>query len=103
MPWPEWVNTAGRALNRRHISHFYKKCLYLHGISSGPISKKDGMSKRIRVQLRFANLIDNWARFFTRILIHDIPGRKEAKRLESEHIQAYKEKHGQRPRGNLKD
>jgi hypothetical protein len=33
----------------------------------------------------------------------DIPGRKEAKRIESEHIQAYKEKHGQRPRGNLKD
>lgn len=76
---------------------------FKYGISSGPISKKDGMSKRMRVQLQFANLIDNWARFFTRILIHDIPGRKEAKRIEREHIQAYKEKHGQRPRGNLKD
>lgn len=76
---------------------------FKYGISSGPISKKDGMSKRMRVQLRFANLIDNWARFFTRILVYDIPGRKAAKRMEREHIMAYKEKNGRRPRGNLTD
>jgi hypothetical protein len=77
--------------------------IFKYGISSGPISKKDGMSKRMRVQLRLANLIDNWNRFFARILIRDIEGRREAKRIETEHIQSYKEKHGQRPRGNLKD
>jgi len=76
---------------------------FKYGISSGPISKKDGMSKRMRVQLRFANLIDNWTRFFARILIYDIQGRQEAKRIEREYIQAYKEKHGRRPRGNLTD
>lgn len=76
---------------------------FKYGISCGPISKKDGMSKRMRVQLRFANLIDNWARFFARILIHDIPGRREAKRIERKHIKAYKDKHGKRPRGNLTD
>lgn len=76
---------------------------FKYGISCDPISSKDGMSKRMRVQLRFANLIDNWPRFFTRILIYDIPGRKAAKRIESEHIQAYKETHGRRPRGNLTD
>ncbi len=76
--------------------------IFKYGISCGRISKKDGMSKRMRVQLRFANLIDDWARFFTRILIHDIPGRREARRIESEHIKAYKEKNGRRPRGNLK-
>lgn len=32
-----------------------------------------------------------------------IPGRREAKRIESEYIKAYKEKNGRRPRGNLKD
>jgi hypothetical protein len=74
---------------------------FKYGISCEPISKKDGMSKRMRTQLRFANLIDNWARFFARILIYDIPGRKEAKRLESEHIKSYKEKNGRKPRGNL--
>ena len=76
---------------------------FKYGISSGPISEKDGMSKRMRAQLRIANLIADWARFFTRILIYNIPGREEAKRIESEHIKAYKEKHGRRPRGNLTD
>ncbi|MBK6931081.1 MAG: hypothetical protein IPH12_09475 [Saprospirales bacterium] len=53
------------------------------------------------LQLRFANRVDNWARFFTRILIRDIPGRREAKRIEREHIKAYKDKNGRRPRWNL--
>ena len=46
--------------------------VFKYGISSGPISERDGMSKRMRVQLRFANLIDTWPRFFTRILVRDI-------------------------------
>lgn len=76
--------------------------IFKYGISCDPIGK-DGMSKRMRVQLTFVNLIDKWTRFFARIIVHDIPGRKEAKRIESEHIQAYKNKHGSRPRGNLTD
>ncbi len=76
--------------------------IFKYGISCDPIAK-DGMSKRMRVQLTFVNLIDKWTRFFARIIVHDIPGRKEAKRIESEHIQAYKDKHGSRPRGNLTD
>jgi hypothetical protein len=76
--------------------------VFKYGISCDPIGK-DGLSKRMRVQLRLANLIDDWARFFARIIQFDIPGRKEAKRIESEHISAYKEKHGRRPRGNLTD
>lgn len=76
--------------------------VFKYGISCDPIGK-DGLSKRMRVQLRLANLIDDWARFFSRIILFDIPGRKEAKRIESEHIRAYKEKNGRRPRGNLTD
>lgn len=76
--------------------------IFKYGISCDPIGK-DGMSKRMRVQLTLVNLIDKWTRFFARIIVHDIPGRKEAKRIESEHIQAYKNKHGSRPRGNLTD
>ena len=76
--------------------------IFKYGISCDPIGK-DGMSKRMRVQLTFVNLIDKWTRFFARIIVHDIPGRKEAKRIESEHIQAYKNKNGSRPRGNLTD
>ncbi|MBX2927799.1 MAG: hypothetical protein KF852_08195 [Saprospiraceae bacterium] len=76
--------------------------VFKYGISCGPIGK-DGLSKRMRVQLRLANLIDNWPRFFARIIIYDIPGRREAKRLEREYIQKYKEEQGTRPRGNLTD
>ena len=77
--------------------------IFKYGISCGPISPKDGMSKRMRIQLRFANLIDNWPRFFARVIVRDIPGRKEAKRLEREYISRYKEKNGKNPRGNLRD
>jgi len=35
-------------------------------------------------------------------LIKNIPNRKEVIRLEKEKIQAYKEEHGRKPRGNRK-
>ncbi len=91
---------------RHHLYEIVDKIdddTFKYGISCEPISKKDGMSKRMRVQLRFANLLSDWARFFTRILIKDIPGRKEAKRIEREHIKDYKDKNGKRLRGNLTD
>lgn len=37
--------------------------IFKYGISCDPIGK-DGMSKRMRVQLTFVNLIDKWTRFF---------------------------------------
>jgi hypothetical protein len=33
----------------------------------------------------------------------DIDGRKEAKRIEREHIRKYKDSNGEKPRGNLND
>jgi len=77
--------------------------VFKYGISSGPINAKDGMSKRMRIQLRFANLIDNWPRFFARVIVRDIPGRRAAKHLESEYIDKYRERNGKNPRGNLRD
>lgn len=76
--------------------------LFKYGISCDPI-KADGLSKRMRIQLRYLNIIDDWTRFFARIIIFNIEGRVEAKRIESEHIEVYKLKYGQRPRGNLTD
>lgn len=90
------------------IHHLYEiidkldNSVFKYGISCEPIGK-DGMSKRMRVQVRLANLVDNWPRFFARIIVYDIQGRKEAKRVESEHIQAYKVLTGNKPRGNLTD
>lgn len=74
--------------------------VFKYGISSDPIDK-DGLSKRIRVQVKLANLLDGWARFFGRIILTDIPDRRDAKRMEKEYIRLYKEKNGRRPRGNL--
>lgn len=76
--------------------------VFKYGISCKPIDA-DGSSSRMREQVNHLNRIDRWLRFFARIILRNIPGKREAKRIETEHIQAYLEKHGERPRGNLID
>lgn len=73
--------------------------IYKYGISDDPIDE-DGLSKRIRSQLALFNNLVNWVRFVARILIKNIPGRKKARELEDEHIEAHKVKYGEKPRGN---
>lgn len=73
--------------------------VFKYGISHEPIGK-DGYSKRMRVQVDFLNLGAKWLRFFARIILFDIVGRKEAKRIERDYIRKYRESHGQNPRGN---
>ena len=75
--------------------------VFKYGISDNHIDN-DGLSKRIRRQLIILNAAVGWLRFFANILRTDTPGRKKAKRIEQEHIERYKEKHGRKPRGNLK-
>ena len=70
-----------------------------YGISDNPIGK-DGLSKRIRIQLGQLNLGAGWLRYFGKILMRNIAGRTKAKKLEKEHIDAYKKKFGRKPRGN---
>ncbi len=74
--------------------------VFKYGISHDPIDE-EGQSNRMKVQVNFLNLGVNWLRFFAQILLLDIPGKKEAKRIEEEHIQDYKKQNGKRPRGNL--
>ena len=38
-----------------------------------------------------------------RVLLLDLPGRKEAKRIERQYIRKYKELNGRNPRGNKED
>jgi hypothetical protein len=54
----------------------------------------------MRIQVEFLNTGVNWLRFFARILLIDISGKKEAKRIEKQYIRKYKEEKGQNPRGN---
>ena len=76
--------------------------VFKYGISHDPIDE-DGQSNRMKLQINFLNLGVNWLRFFGRILVLDIQNRKEAKRIEREHIRAYSKLNGKRPRGNLED
>lgn len=72
-----------------------------YGISAEPIGE-DGLSARVRRQLRVYNALVGWLRFFGEILIPEIKGRKAAETIEQEYITAYETKNGQKPRANLK-
>ncbi len=72
---------------------------FKYGISDEPIGQ-DGLSKRMRVQLYILNLGAAWIRYAAQILLTGIPGRKKAEEIEDENIEAFKEAHGRRPRGN---
>lgn len=76
--------------------------VFKYGISCKPINQ-DGTSSRMREQVNNLNRVDKWTRFFARILLRDIAGKREARRIETEYIQAYLEKYEKRPRGNPKD
>ncbi len=76
--------------------------VFKYGISHDQVDD-DGYSNRMRVQVNFLNLGVNWPRFFARILVLDIYGRMEAKRMERKYIRQYSVQHGSKPRGNLED
>ena len=67
--------------------------VFKYGISHDPIGE-DGYSNRMRTQVDFLNLAVKWLRFFARVLLMNIPGKKEAKRIEKGYIRKYKEEHG---------
>lgn len=75
--------------------------VFKYGISSEPI-EEDGLSKRIREQLRDMNLAVGWLRYIARILLTNIFGRLKAKEIEGEHMDAFEQEKGRLPRGNLK-
>lgn len=76
--------------------------VFKYGISCKPIGK-NGTSSRMREQVNHLNRIDKWLRFFARILLRNIPGKMEARRIETEYIREYERKHGEKPRGNPVD
>jgi URI fold toxin 2 len=75
--------------------------VFKYGISCEPIGA-DGMSDRMRKQVNFLNLVDDWERFFAVIILYDIQGKIEAKQIETEYIRLYELKNGRKPRGNIR-
>lgn len=72
---------------------------YKYGICGNPLNS-NGSSPRANIQVKEANRLVGWIRFFARILLIGIPGRLEAKRIEDEHIEDYRIKYGSKPPGN---
>lgn len=75
--------------------------VFKYGISDKPI-KEDGYSRRMREQVDYLNRAVGWIRYFAEILIRGILGKAKAREMEDEYIDAYREKHGRNPRGNVK-
>lgn len=73
--------------------------VFKYGISGDPLNA-DGSSPRANEQVSLFNTVVNWARFFARILLTGISGNKKARKIEDEHIETYRSKHGKLPRGN---
>ncbi len=95
-------NNSNQSLKSNHLYEIVDKAgedTFKYGISSDPIGE-DGMSDRMRIQVNYLNRLYEWARFFGRILRQDIPGKKEARRIEKEYIQEYERIHGRKPKGN---
>ncbi|MCB1189971.1 MAG: hypothetical protein H7A23_17970 [Leptospiraceae bacterium] len=63
----------------------------------------DGTSPRANEQVQRFNLAAGWLKFFAKILLKGIKGRKNAKKIEKEYIQNFTKKHGYHPEGNLED
>lgn len=72
---------------------------FKYGISADEIGE-DGYSNRMRKQVTLGNLFVGWIRFFARVLVKNISGRKKAKQIEKEYVNDYGQKHGRKPRGN---
>ena len=98
----------GNSYENNELHHLYiiidrvNEDVFKYGISFKPFGK-DGLSERIREQVNLLNRIDKWQRFYARILLYDIQGKKEARRLEIEYIHNYIKINGERPRGNPTD
>jgi URI fold toxin 2 len=74
--------------------------IYKYGICGKPINL-DGSSPRANEQVALFNRVVGMKRFFARILMIDIPGRKRAEEIEQLYVALYFEKHGRNPEGNL--
>lgn len=101
------MSEHGNSKQNKKLQHLYgiyeweSNALFKYGISAGKIGS-DGMSKRMRIQVTFLNLGAGFNKFYAKILLAGISGRAAAERIEQEHIDAYSEKHGQKPPGNIR-
>ena len=74
--------------------------IFKYGICGKPLNT-DGSSPRANEQIMLYNRVVGMVRFFARIILIGIPGRKQAEQIEAQYIKAFKDKFGDNPSGNL--
>ncbi|MCB9291545.1 MAG: hypothetical protein H6559_00200 [Lewinellaceae bacterium] len=86
--------THGNSQKSKRPHHLYEirdkeeNDVLKYGICGKPLNR-DGSSPRANEQVSLFNAILGVARFFARILLTNIPGRKKAREIEDEYIEAY--------------
>ena len=99
------MSDHGNSLQNPNPHHLYEirdhddDTVFKYGISDDPV-EKDGLTKRLRIQVDFLNRAVGWLRFVGVVLVKNIAGRAAAKKLENEFIDQFRMDHGRRPRGN---
>ncbi len=61
----------------------------------------DGSSPRANEQVGLYNRVVGMNRFFAKVIVVGISGRKQAEILEAEYVAAFREENGHNPVGNL--
>lgn len=72
---------------------------YKYGIC-GDTLNEDGSSPRANRQVREYNRAVRWARFYSQVLKTEIPGRIEARKIETRFIDEFEAISGRKPAGN---
>ena len=99
------MDKHGNSLENNNPHHLYEirdileNDVFKYGITDDQIGR-DGLSKRMRIQVDFLNRAVGLLRFVGNVLLKNIPGRASAKKLEDEYIDQYFDAHGRKPRGN---
>lgn len=100
------MKTHGNAPDNPADHHLYaivdveRQNVFKYGISGKPLNP-DGTSPRALEQVSLFNRVVGMIRFFSRVLLMNIPGRKRAEEIEQQYIDAFKTQHGRNPSGNL--
>lgn len=88
---------------RHHLYEIFdveRDNIFKYGICGKPLNA-DGSSPRANEQVALFNRVVGMVRFFARVLLVDIDGRKRAEGIETEHVTAFREKYGHNPPGNV--
>ncbi len=97
----------GNSFKNNELNHLYEiwdgqeEEVFKYGISDEPIGA-DGLSERIRRQVKWLNIVADRLRYIGRILIFGIVGKEKAERIEDEYMDAFEAEHGRLPKGNLR-